>query len=249
VRGKIALGIAFALASLGAGPSQALAAGGYTLNIAPPPSLTVGQPGIFQAGGSNPPDDFFASWLDVAAIPANVLASCPADYLNANQIARSSHAQGGDVVVTAQREDVDEAGNFSMPFAFTPTVAGRFLICGYTNDGATATLATSFTTVDVASAAPVAGPLPTGGLARPANVEKPRVARSGRRLVCRRGKWSNRPSRYTYSWLVNGRRKRGASGRKLGVTRSLRGRRVQCRVRAANAAGAVTAVSRRVLVR
>jgi hypothetical protein len=249
VRGKAALGITFAVASLFGGPGQALAAGGYTLNTTPPPSLTVGQPGIFQASGSNPPDDFFTSWLDVAAIPVSVLAQCPADYLNANQIARSSYAQGGDVVVTAQRENVDEAGNFSLPFAFTPTVAGRFLVCGYTNDGATATLATSFLTVDVAPAAPAAGPSPTRGVARPANLRKPRVARSGRRLTCRRGTWSNRPSRYSYTWLVNGRRKRGASGGTLAVTRKLRGRRVQCRVRAANAGGVATAVSRPLRVR
>jgi hypothetical protein len=68
--------------------------------------------------------------------------------------------------------------------------------------------------------------------------------RSGKKLVCQRGSWSNNPSRYSYGWLVNGKRKRGARGRTLGVTRKLRGRKVQCRVTAYNAAGATTARSR-----
>jgi hypothetical protein len=75
------------------------------------------------------------------------------------------------------------------------------------------------------------------------------VRRSGRKLVCQRGRWSNNPSRYSYGWLVNGKRKRGARGRTLGVTRKLRGRKVQCRVTAANAAGATTALSRSVRIR
>lgn len=226
--------------------SPALSAG-YTLTITPPPSLTVGKPGVFQASGSNPPDDFFASWLDVAAIPTSVVPSCPADYLNANQIARSSHAQGGDVIVTAQRENVDAAGSFSLSFAFTPTQPGRFLVCAYSNDGATWTHTMASATVDV-QAAPTGrtttGPSQSPGIAKPVNVKKPTIARSALRLACRRGSWSNRPSRYSYTWLVNGRPRRGASGHKLAITRKLRGRKVQCRVRAANAGGTGTAVSR-----
>lgn len=103
----------------------------------------MGQASIFQATGSNPADDFFSSWLDVSAIPTSVLGSCPADYLNASQIASSSFAEGGEKVVTSQRETVDANGNFSMPFGYSPRRPGRYLLCAYTNDGATTTLATS----------------------------------------------------------------------------------------------------------
>ena len=48
---------------------------------------------------------------------------------------------------------------------------------------------------------------------------------------------------------MNGKRKRGARGRTLGVTRKLRGRKVQCRVTAHNAAGATTALSRPLRIR
>ena len=223
-----------ALCVLGVAASPALAQT-YTLNLSGPASATVGHATIMQASGSNPPDDFFSSWLDVSAIPTSVLATCPADYLNAAQVARSSYADGGDVVVTAQRENVDAAGNFSFPFGYTPTKAGRFLLCGYTNDGATWTHTTASMTVDVS------GGSTTG---RPSNVKKPKLTRAGGKLVCSRGVWSNSPSDYSYSWFVDGRRKKGATGRRLAITRSLRNHAVRCKVKASNAAGSKTAASR-----
>jgi hypothetical protein len=227
------------LIALGATASPAL--GAYTLNLSASPTAAVGQPVVIQATGSNPPTDFFSSWLDIYAIPASVLGTCPAGYLNAFQVASSTGAQGGEVVARAVREEVDAAGNFSIPSVYTPTVPGRFLICGYTNDGATYTFTTASLLLNVQGAGSPA--------LKPENVNKPRVRRFGRKLVCNRGRWSNSPSRYSYGWLVNGKRKRGARGRTLGVTRKLRGRKVQCRVTAANAAGATTALSRSVRIR
>jgi hypothetical protein len=206
----------------------------YTLNLSGPTNATAGQSTIFQASGSNPPDDFFSSWLDVSAIPTSVLASCPADYLNASQVARSAYADGGEVVVTAQRETVDAAGNFSIPFGWAPTKPGRFNLCAYTNDGATYTQTTASMTVDVAAAS----------TPRPANVSKPKLTRSRGALVCSRGRWTNSPSRYSYRWFVNGRRKRGATGRRLAITKSLQDRAVRCEVTASNAGGSKTASSR-----
>jgi hypothetical protein len=224
------------LVALGVGAAPALG-GTYTLNLSAPSSAQVGQPMIIQASGSNPPDDFFSSWLAIHAIPTSVLSTCPADENNAFQIASSTYAQGGEVVTNHQREDVDAAGNFSMPVAHTPSKPGRFLLCGYTDDGATTTLATASLALTVEDAAS-----PT---AKPANLTRPRVTRSARRLVCSRGSWSNNPSGYSYGWLVNGKRKKGATGRTLAVTRKLRGRRVQCTVTASNAAGSSTAMSGR----
>lgn len=228
-----------ALFALGVAASPALAQT-YTLNLSGPTTATVGKSTIMQASGSNPPDDFFSSWLDVSAIPTSVLATCPADYLNAAQVARSAYADGGDVVVTAQRENVDAAGNFSLPFGYTPTKAGRFLLCGYTNDGATYTHTTASMTVDVSGDSTQ----PPPGVARPANLTKPKLTRSRGQLVCSRGRWSNRPSRYSYRWFVNGKRKKGATGQRLAITRRLRNRTVVCKVTASNAGGSKTAASR-----
>ena len=223
------------LIALGATASPALG-GGYTLNLSASPTAAVGQPVVIQATGSNPPTDFFSSWLDISAIPASVLSTCPAGYLNAFQVASSTGAQGGEVVARAVREEVDAAGNFSIPSVYTPAVPGRFLICGYTNDGAAGTLATASLVVSAGQGQ---------GIARPANVSKPRVRRSGKKLVCKRGRWSNGPTRFSYAWLVNGKAKKGARRQKLPITRKLRGRRVQCKVTASNAAGSRTVVSPR----
>jgi len=232
--------------------APAALAGTYTLNLAAPSSANAGQPVVIQATGANPPDDFFSSWLDVAALPASVVGACPAGYLNASQIASSTSAQGGDNVGTALREDVDSAGSFSMPLVWTPSTPGRFLICGYTNDGATATLTTSSLTMTVQGGSPPSGPGPVGqqppaGVVKPANVAKPHVSRSGRRLTCSRGSWSGGPNSFAYRWLAKGRRI--GSGARLAVTRRLRGRSVQCAVTASNAAGAATAVSKALRVR
>jgi hypothetical protein len=224
----------------------------YTLNLSAPPTAVVGQPIIIQATGANPADDFFSSWLDVDAIPTSVLSTCPSGYLNASQVASSTFAQGGENLATALREDVDSAGSFSMPIGYTPRMPGRFLICGYTNDGATTTLTTASLTLNVQGAGTPAptppAPSPTSPppqrIEKAVNVKQPRVTRSGRKLVCNRGRWSNSPTSYSYGWLVNGKAKKGANGQKLRVTRKLRGRGVQCTVTASNAAGATPARSR-----
>jgi hypothetical protein len=231
MRATITVAAALGVLGIAASPAPAQT---YTLNLSGPANATVGQSTIFQASGSNPPDDFFSSWLDVSAIPTSVLASCPADYLNASQVARSAYADGGEVVVTAQRETVDAAGNFSIPFGWAPTKPGRFLLCGYTNDGATYTQTTASMTVDVAGAS----------TPRPASVTKPKLTRSRGALVCSRGRWTNSPSRYSYRWFVNGRRKRGATGRRLAITKSLQGRSVRCEVTASNGGGSRSAASR-----
>ncbi len=98
-------------------------------------------------------------------------------------------------------------------------------------------VATASHTVDVADGG-------STGAARPENVARPKVTRSGRRLVCSRGTWSESPSRYRYQWRVNGKRTARASGRSLRITRAMRGRKVQCGVTATNAAGSTTAFSR-----
>jgi hypothetical protein len=234
------------LVVLGVGGTPALGDADHTLNLSGPSSAAIGQTVIIQASGWNRQDPFFtfSSYLSIDAIPTSVLSACPADYSAAAQIARETYAQGGEVVTSYQSEDGDAAGNFSIPVAYVPRFAGRFHLCGYSDDAATTTLATASLAMDVGGGpGPSPGPTPSPA-AKPASVERPRVRRSGKKLVCQRGSWSNNPSRYSYAWLVNGERKRGARGRTLGITRKLRGRTVQCRVTAYNAAGATAALSR-----
>src|SRR3954451_18027725 len=99
------LGLAAAGSALPLAAAAAPAMGAdYTLSISGPATATVGQPIVYQASGSNPPTDFFTSWLDVYALPASSAASCPAGYITALQLADTT---GGKQITNAQREEVD----------------------------------------------------------------------------------------------------------------------------------------------
>lgn len=238
--------LAIAVLGLAIVPGTAVGDPGYTLTVSGPARVTPGQTLIFHAAGANPPTDFFSSWLDVSAIPTSVLATCPEDYLTASQIADDAHTQGGERVVVGQRETVDANGNFSIPFGYSPRIAGSHLLCAYSNDGATYTLAKSSlsVSVDAGDPPPPIAPQPQRSTpTKPVNVSKPRVVRSARKLVCRRGTWSHSPRRFAYRWLVGGKKKRGATTSRLAITRSVRGRMVRCAVTASNAGGRTVAVS------
>jgi hypothetical protein len=139
-----------------------------------------------------------------------------------------------------------------VPFKIQFDRPGPTLLCAYsksvvspdTDDG---TLAAAQLPVNVGAGG--ATPLPTSTPTvtpppRPANTKRPHVRRSGKRLTCSPGTWSNSPTGYAYRWLVNGKPKHGASRRQLSIGRKLHRRKVQCKVTAANTAGRTTAVSR-----
>jgi hypothetical protein len=215
-----------------AAPSSAFA--GATLSIAGPSAASVGQPLLLHGNGTVP-DLQYSYWFSAHVIPAAVLATCPSDHYEAWQIAV---ATGGAYITHAQRETADSAGNFTIPFGLTPWAPGDFIVCAYTDDGYTNTLARAQLNLHVTGAAPA--------VAKPANASTPRVTRTARRLVCKPGRWLNAPTAYAYQWLVDG--KAGREGRRLAVTRRLRGHKVRCRVTASNAGGAATALSRTVRV-
>jgi hypothetical protein len=230
---------------------------GFTLNFSGPSAGVVGQPLLFRAAGSTPPPDeyWFPVWFEADAIPASVMAACPDGFEDAFQVAHVA----GENLAFAERANVSPTGAFTNAVAFTPKAPGTWLICGYSEDGAAGTLAHAQATVNVSAApaapattppatAPPAGAPQAAVGAKPTNAKAPRVSRSGSRLVCTPGRWSNASGGYSYGWSVNGRQKKGATGRKLRITRALRGRRLTCSVTASNAAGATTAVSRPVRV-
>jgi hypothetical protein len=227
-----------------AAPAAPALGNDFSLSLSAPSTGVVGQPMIIQATGKNPPpaEYWFPMWLHVDAIPAGVMSSCPASSQDSTQIAL---AAGGEYLAFAQRENVAADGSFAHPVGFTPKKPGAWLICGYTEDGITNTMATASLRMEVTAAG---GP-PTPAGAKPTNTKAPRVTRSGRKLVCNPGRWSNAPGRYAYAWSVDGKPKKGAGGQRLRATRELRGRKVACSVTAFNAAGATTARSRPVRVR
>jgi hypothetical protein len=185
------------------------------------------------------------SWIEAGAVPTSVMPTCPADQGSGLGVATGA---GGDLLEIALPPNLDTTGHFSNVIGWTPRYAGDWNICGYQGDGAGGTLAAASLTIHVSAPGPAspAGPTPTptpgGTIAKPANVKSPRVVRSGGKLACKPGKWSG-ASGYSYSWLVNHRTKKGASGSSLRVTSKLHGRKVQCSVTASGAGGKTTAVS------
>jgi hypothetical protein len=234
---KRALLVAVALA-LGA-PATALA-DEYSLTISAPAGGAVNQPLLLHGNGHTPLDHIqYSHWFSAHVIPASVMSTCPSDHYEAWQIAVST---GGAYLTHAQKEKPDANGDFSVPFGLTPWAPGDYIVCAYSDDGYTNTVARAQHDLHVAGAAPA----PPSAAAKPANTAKPRVKRAGRRLVCTRGSWTNAPTTYAYEWLVDG--KPGGATRRLSVTRHLRGHKVRCRVTASNAGGSATAASRAVRV-
>lgn len=217
------------------GIAPATAVDGHTLALAGPDTGVVGKVSTIKASGVVPDDVFLNRYLNLYAIPTSVVSACPATFQNAIQLADASSADGGYSVAIF----VPVEGSFEVPVAYTPRAAGPFLLCGYVHEGVE-TMATDTHRIKVTKA---------GAAGKPVNVTSPKVKRQGATLVCVRGSWSGRPTRYAYHWRVNGKKKPGATARKLAVTAKLRGKRVQCGVTAVNAAGATRALSRGFLVR
>jgi hypothetical protein len=161
--------------AFGASATPAVAQGGFTLHLTAESRAVVGKPMIIRATGTVPPpgDIQIPYWFSLDAIPTTVTSTCPRDRWEGVQFAEAS---GGTVVVLTQREVPDAAGNFTVPVAVTPSQAGSVLLCGYTDDGLTNTLAGASLVLDIAAASP------TGGNSRPIPVEVARGIRMCRAL-------------------------------------------------------------------
>src|SRR4051794_12510917 len=87
-------------------------ASAFTLHVAAPQPAVVGKPLVLRVTGTIPPQDLSCPyWFSLAAIPTNVVSSCPADHWEAHQIAIST---GGAVLTMGQRESADASGNFAI---------------------------------------------------------------------------------------------------------------------------------------
>ena len=140
---------AIALIAVAATTRPALASG-FTLELAAPPAV-VGQSMVIQATGTIPLDQVqFPYWFSLEAIPTSVTTTCPADRWQAFQFVQGA---GGAELAHSQRETPDAAGRFTIPVAVTPTAPGSVLLCGYTDDAMTNTLAVASLLVDIAPAA------------------------------------------------------------------------------------------------
>lgn len=133
-------------------PATASAIPGFSVEITGPGTGSVGKPLSLKAAGKDPSpaESWFQYYLQVEAIPAAIVPSCPPDYLQAVQLSGQTEAAGGDHLVGPQYHLRDAAGYWSAPFAYTPSAQGRFLICAYTQN-LSSTQATDQLTVQVAA--------------------------------------------------------------------------------------------------
>jgi hypothetical protein len=233
--------IAAALAGLLIAAAPAAASSGETLSLRLAGPAVAGGVTDFVASGVDSDESIGGYNLDVFAKPKALDPTCAPtdDGEQQSWMADMSHEFHPVVGLV---ETIDP-GSFSLTFKDNFPQPGTQLLCAYTVGMGTA--ATASLTVDVKPAGGGGGATPA---ARPSVLRRPRVVRSGRRLVCRRGSWSG-ATRFSYRWLVSGHVRAHAHGRRLRITRAIRARAVMCAVRGSNAAGATTALSRAIRVR
>ena len=132
----------------------------FTLGLSSPTTTpVVGKPIILTATGTMPADEIeFPYWFSLDAIATSVTSTCPPDRWEGVQFVRNA---GGSIIVLSQREVPDGAGNFSIPVAATPSAPGAVLLCGYTDDGLTTTLASTSLILNIQPAPSTPVP-PTG---------------------------------------------------------------------------------------
>jgi hypothetical protein len=138
---------ALAAAAALAGPATPALADGFTLKLSAPADVVVGKPVLIRADGTIPVDELeYPYWFSLNAIPASVTTTCPQDAWAGFQVAQGA---GGANLTMNQREVPDAAGNFSVPVAATPSAPGSVLLCAYTDDALTNTLAGASLILDI----------------------------------------------------------------------------------------------------
>jgi hypothetical protein len=148
MRPVFAVAAAAAAVAVAAPVSPALASG-FTLDLSAPSTPVVGRSMLLQATGTIPVEQIqFPYWFSLDAIPTRVASTCPYDRWVASQIANST---GGAIIVLSQREVPNALGAFTIPVGITPTAPGRVLLCAYTDDGETNTLAGASLTLNIQS--------------------------------------------------------------------------------------------------
>jgi hypothetical protein len=229
-------------------------ADGETISIVQnDPSAVTGHATNFTASGSlNPDDTMFGFDIYVFVKDPDADPTCAADL--DTESASAMHSGGNESYVNPPGGfQVGMGPSFNQPFKITFTGSGHYLLCGYVQGDfstfASGQLRGVVTSGSTPSPSPTPTPTPAPALAKPSVVVHPWISRKRHVLTCHAGTWTNQPTSRRYGWYVKGHGRKVASGSALKVHRSLRGHKVLCRVTAANAAGAATAVSRAVRAR
>jgi hypothetical protein len=229
-------------AAFGLSATQARA-DGETLSLVQNDSTAVVDHAVnYTASGTlNPDDTMFGFDIYVFLKDPTVDPTCAADF--DGESATAMHSGGHESWVSpAGGFQVGYGPTFSYPFKITYSSGGAYLLCGYVQ-GDFSTFATGELRGTVADDTPP--PPPAAKV--PAVVGAPWITRKGHVLTCHAGSWANAPTSFKYRWYAKGRTV--GSRHTLKARRSVRGRKVTCRVTAANAAGRKTVATRSVRAR
>lgn len=235
-RALVAAAAVLAIAATVASPASATA--NHEIGLTGYTPLEVGHGAVMRADGVvAPPAEYWdASWILAVAIPASVMAECPADASSAGTVGEKV----GTIIAIAMKPAADETGSFSNTIGYTPQVPGPVLICAYLYNDVGSTWAWSSLHLEVIgpSAGPGGGapggspPVGAGAPAGPVNLKRPWVTSSGRRLACHPGTWSNATGAFAYNWLLDGRVTRVTGARPVVPGPAGSGHRVSCQVTA-----------------
>src|SRR5579875_2936099 len=233
-------------AALAVCATQARADGESISIVQDDPTAVADQAVNFTASGAlNPADTMFGFSIYVFAKDPSLDPTCAADL--ATEEATAMGSNGNEAWVSPSSGFyAGTSGTYTVPFKFTFSGPGPYLLCGYVDSDFSSVASGELR--GVVTAAPSTNPTqPT--TAAPALVRAPRITRARHVLVCHAGLWRNSPSRLSYRWYERGRARSIARGSALVERRSLKWHSVRCRVTARNAAGARTATTRWVTVR
>src|SRR4051794_33145840 len=120
---------ALSLLAVGAA-AQPAAAATKSIRMTSPARIAQGESALIQIAGTvAPPAEWWdASWIEMVALPGELLSECPGDAGSAGSIAEES----GNILAIAMRPSADEAGNFANSVSFAARAGtGEVLICGY----------------------------------------------------------------------------------------------------------------------
>jgi hypothetical protein len=221
-------------AAIGVSAATARADGETISIVQNDPTAAVDHATNFTASGAlNPDDTMFGFDIFVFVKGADADPTCAADF--DTESANATHSGGNESWVSPPGGfQVGMGPAYSAPFKITFTGPGNYLLCGYVQ-GDFSTFAAGELRGVVSGGTTPATP------AKPDVIFHPWITRKRHVLTCHPGTWANKPTSRTYRWAVG--HKAVASGRKLKVRRSLRGRNVVCKVTATNAAGSAAASS------
>jgi hypothetical protein len=235
-------------AALGFTAAQARAAGETITMVQNDPSAVVGRATNFTASGAlNPDDTMFGFGIYIFLKDADRDPTCGASF--EEESATAMHSGYESWVSPATGFQVGMGPTFNQPFKITFAGSGNYLLCGYVQGDFSTFAAGELRGVVAPEGGGTPTPPPAPAALAPVAVRAPWITRKGRVLTCHAGTWQNGPSSLSYGWYVKGHSRKVAAHSKLKVRHALRGRKVSCRVTAANAAGGRTAASKAIRAR